>query len=171
MISLCALIVGASGAEAELQVDHIIPVSKGGSNHISNLTTACAYCNRVKGAGRLDVVRKNGSGGDILIGKYAHKFENGEIEYQGHIIGCDGDVFFIERCSFLDGLPVDILSITKDELYNLEIWTVYAEEIRFHLAYYRKMEKDGRLIGNESPLEIVESVMEYKYGPNWWKDI
>ena len=32
----------------EMQIDHIIPVSKGGLNDISNLTTACAHCNRKK---------------------------------------------------------------------------------------------------------------------------
>ena len=36
---------GATGAEAELQIDHRHPVSKGGSNHISNLQTTCRKCN------------------------------------------------------------------------------------------------------------------------------
>jgi 5-methylcytosine-specific restriction endonuclease McrA len=31
-----------------LEVDHIIPISKGGSNHLSNLTTSCRKCNRQK---------------------------------------------------------------------------------------------------------------------------
>lgn len=39
---------GVSGADAELHVDHIIPVSKGGSNNIYNLTTACSRCNLQK---------------------------------------------------------------------------------------------------------------------------
>lgn len=32
----------------KLEVDHIIPISKSGTNHISNLATACRKCNRQK---------------------------------------------------------------------------------------------------------------------------
>lgn len=32
----------------ELEVDHIIPLSKGGTNALSNLTTSCRKCNRQK---------------------------------------------------------------------------------------------------------------------------
>ncbi|MBS3809778.1 MAG: HNH endonuclease [Desulfobacterales bacterium] len=39
---------GASGKVAQLEVDHICPVSKGGSNHESNLQTLCFNCNRGK---------------------------------------------------------------------------------------------------------------------------
>lgn len=38
-----------------LEVDHIVPVSKGGGNDIDNLLTACFDCNRGKGAGVLSV--------------------------------------------------------------------------------------------------------------------
>ncbi len=31
-----------------LQVDHIIPLAQGGANHLSNLQTLCAKCNREK---------------------------------------------------------------------------------------------------------------------------
>ena len=40
---------GACGPDVELEVDHIIPVSRGGSDDISNLKTACINCNRGKG--------------------------------------------------------------------------------------------------------------------------
>jgi hypothetical protein len=40
---------GVSGSDAELQCDHLHPISKGGSNHASNLRTSCRKCNQAKG--------------------------------------------------------------------------------------------------------------------------
>ena len=40
---------GKSAPEVVLNVDHIEPVSKGGSNDISNLITSCFECNNGKG--------------------------------------------------------------------------------------------------------------------------
>lgn len=39
---------GASAPDVVLEVDHIKPVSKGGSNDLINLVTACRACNRGK---------------------------------------------------------------------------------------------------------------------------
>lgn len=39
-----------------LEVDHIVPVAKGGKNGMDNLITACFDCNRGKGAGTLTAV-------------------------------------------------------------------------------------------------------------------
>lgn len=39
-----------------LEVDHIVPVSKGGNNGSDNLTTSCFDCNRGKGANELSVI-------------------------------------------------------------------------------------------------------------------
>ena len=36
---------GATPKTAQLHVDHIVPVSKGGTDHPSNLATACSECN------------------------------------------------------------------------------------------------------------------------------
>ena len=40
---------GASGDGVELHVDHVVPVSRGGTDHPANLVAACATCNMGKG--------------------------------------------------------------------------------------------------------------------------
>jgi len=40
---------GACGPDVELEVDHVIPVSRGGTDDIDNLKTSCFRCNRGKG--------------------------------------------------------------------------------------------------------------------------
>jgi len=42
------VLCGDSGSEANLEVDHIIPVSKGGSDEMKNLRCLCFKCNRGK---------------------------------------------------------------------------------------------------------------------------
>ena len=40
---------GIQGARANWEVDHDIPISRGGSNEFKNLVAACFNCNRSKG--------------------------------------------------------------------------------------------------------------------------
>lgn len=42
--------VGDTGNEILMTRDHIVPKSKGGKNHISNMQTMCRRCNSKKGA-------------------------------------------------------------------------------------------------------------------------
>lgn len=95
---------GTPGTDAELEVDHIIPVSGGGSHHISNLTTACRKCNQEKGAKKMIPTRSN-SFQDGLVGLYVHVLEDSKIQYQGAIVGRDGDAVLVQLFSWLTGDP------------------------------------------------------------------
>lgn len=46
---------GSCPPEVVLEVDHIKPVSKGGTNQVDNMITACFDCNRGKSNGLLEV--------------------------------------------------------------------------------------------------------------------
>jgi hypothetical protein len=56
---------GQKGDSVKLEIDHVIPKSKGGSNEIGNLVTACFECNRGKStrllseATTVDIVVRN----------------------------------------------------------------------------------------------------------------
>lgn len=117
---------GTPGTDAELEIDHIIPVSRGGSNHMSNLTTACRACNQTKSNGTLGpmIKAKQASG---LVGIYINTFENKKIKYMGQIIGIDGDMCLIQLYSWLSGCPTNVVGLPKADIYNQEKCRMYID--------------------------------------------
>ncbi len=148
---------GAQGKDAELEIDHIIPVSKGGSHHMSNLTTACRACNQKKGAGALEphLLRRNEFENYPLIHRPVHILkDDGEILNQGMIIGIIDGNCLIQRFSFLDGRPTDIITLPLADVFNQEKCKIYANFEEFHREYFREMQRKGLLRGT-----IEENVM------------
>lgn len=116
---------GASGNDVELEIDHIHPISKGGSNHMSNLTTACRSCNQSKSNGKLEPMTqaRQTSG---LVGIFIHTLKEGRIHNQGEIIGTDADVCLVQRYSWLSGCPTDVIGIPKADILNQEKCRMYS---------------------------------------------
>lgn len=54
--SFCCQYCSAKPPAVPLEIDHIVPVSKGGKNNIDNLITACFDCNRGKSDVDLDTL-------------------------------------------------------------------------------------------------------------------
>lgn len=61
---------GVTAREAKLEIDHMVPISKGGTNEFTNLVTACVACNRGKGNNSYNVLNRSQSG---YIKKYIEK--------------------------------------------------------------------------------------------------
>lgn len=86
---------GKRAPETELEVDHVVPRAKGGSDDTSNLVTACRDCNRGKGVRSVDLSRTDWN---ALLGKWLHTLcSGGRIQQQGQIIGALGQGFYVVR--------------------------------------------------------------------------
>ncbi|MFY9341122.1 MAG: HNH endonuclease [Planctomycetota bacterium] len=92
---------GTAGTDAELQVDHRIAVANGGSNHIANLVTACAKCNRSKGAG--DAPKPRSSAIVLAVGDVVALGLSDDRCPVGLIVAIDTEAIRLDLMSFLDG--------------------------------------------------------------------
>ena len=144
---------GASGNDVELQVDHIIPMSKGGSSHLSNLTTACAKCNNTKNdrlAWGWSMDRKDSEssqhGKDGMV--FIHFMKNGRIHQQGTSYERNESFWLVQRYSMLTGDPTDIVAVKIDDVLNEEKIRMYSTKEEWITAAVKQSEKDGTLKGS-----------------------
>lgn len=83
---------GKHAPETELEVDHVYPRARGGSDQPSNLVATCRDCNRGKG----DRVIEPPGQWESLVGKFFHTFCSGHrIESQGRIITSPAAGYFV----------------------------------------------------------------------------
>ena len=72
---------GRKTPEVILELEHIIPLSKGGTDELDNLTTSCFECNRGKGVSLLDTILKDRDIHDETILLAEKEFQLAEYNY------------------------------------------------------------------------------------------
>jgi hypothetical protein len=72
---------GRKTPEVILELEHVIPLSKGGTDELDNLTTSCFECNRGKGKSLLDTVLKDRDIHDETILLAEREFQLAEYNY------------------------------------------------------------------------------------------
>jgi hypothetical protein len=113
---------GIPGTDAELEIDHIIPVSKGGSNHLSNLTTACRKCNQSKGNKEMTPKYNNEEYG--LVGLWAAIIRDNQVRYSLFIYGQISETkYLVQATSALSGEPNAIKIVDVSEMMDWQFYT------------------------------------------------
>lgn len=89
---------GRQAPETELEVDHVHPRSKGGTDDQKNLVTTCRDCNRGKGDRIVPLPQKE-DGWRSLEGKFFHIFRNHKdhrcIQEQGSVVADMGGGYYV----------------------------------------------------------------------------
>jgi len=123
---------GTNGATAELHIDHIVPVARGGSNHPGNLTVSCRACNSKKRTDTWEPIKP------FPLGLFLLTFDdNLRLEYQGQIIDADDTQVLVQLYEWLMGCPSKIVPMERKTLYsnkvmlfpNADLWRDKAAEL------------------------------------------
>jgi len=80
---------GRVGSRGAWQVDHRVPVSRGGSDHLNNLSAACVDCNLAKGdltAREFTGVSRPGASRNRASGFWDAVFAVGAIAFVGWLL-------------------------------------------------------------------------------------
>ena len=145
---------GTQGEDANLEIDHRIPHSKGGNNHISNLYTACQPCNHKKGTQTWNPhanyqpnevgprERSKAMRTSPLDGVFVHVLKQPdtnqnvkEIDRQGQVLGIFQDEHLaVQLFSFFDGRPTNVQLFPIEYATNNQM-IFYYDDIEMNFAY------------------------------------
>ena len=151
---------GAQGKDANLEIDHRVPHSKGGDNHISNLYTACHPCNHKKGTqtwnphahyqpNEVDPRERNKAmRTSPLDGVFVHVLKQSdpnkipgepinvkEIDRQGQVLGIFQDEHMaVQLFSFFDGRPTNVQLFPIEYATNNQM-IFYYDDIEMNFAF------------------------------------
>jgi len=182
---------GKTGKDCNLEIDHRIPHSKGGDNHISNLFTSCQDCNRKKGTATWDVMTNpdyQGLQPSVLDGIFVHTFEpvkemtdegcdmqetlkledidKIKLSRQGEVLGMFGSLIAVRLFSWLDGRPTNVEMFSFDKATDGSmIFYENAEEMNRSLQNY---DEDKYIIPKEISRTEPVTVIHETYDP--WGD-
>jgi len=131
-----------------LELDHIIPKSKGGPDNIDNYITACFDCNRGKGKHRLDNIPSSVNDNVELLKEKRRQLKafNRLIEQQEREfdvgIQAINEIF---SSAFQDRIPTEIFSRTSTKRF-LGLLPLIKVEDAMALACYKKPDDPERAI-------------------------
>lgn len=146
---------GVSGTEAELEIDHIIAIAKGGSHHISNLTTSCRACNQDKGTKTMRPMRqeRHASASHPLVGMYLHTFDDqGWLQLQGHILAVDGEVVLAQLFEWMMGEATQIEKFEKSFIYSKQC-ALYPDDETWR-SEYGKINRREAILREQKKLAV-----------------
>jgi len=175
---------GASNKETKLEIDHIKPVARGGTNHIDNLQTLCKECNRAKytdewvgGISTSEELIKelNYSKSQLIDLKsrlLTSSNENEIIECKYQILKLEEKISKIEEQ--LNELSDDVLEANKSNqelkeklfkmLYvSLDKYTYGVLMGNFHISSKSKEDNLKQLVESHTAKEIHDKIIEKNY--------
>jgi hypothetical protein len=134
---------GRSSPQVIIECDHKVAVSKGGSNEIDNLVTACWECNSGKSNKDVDYVPKGPKiippePMDPLFGTFGHSLQwiDGEAfaQHQFQIMGGGPDRYVVRLFSWLDGRPTERQFVSVEKLQDERLCRLYDSEEEWRAA-------------------------------------
>lgn len=121
---------GRRAPETELEVDHVQPRSKGGSDAPANLVTACRDCNRGKGDRLVNLATTDWSS---LVGKWFHSFDaDGCVLRQGYVRSrIQEGIYLVVTFEWVTGSPFsDNLATIQQMVEEHWAWYQTGDEMR-----------------------------------------